>query len=235
MFGVLGKKKLAVKIKKKIVNYVQNDLFLEVIEDKTKLINAFNDSASFLSCKIYCTKRKYLPFLKPQAIEKKLRMIHRIKIKKKINLDRNLKKAANEVWNRFKSNPNKFLAMIYYLKDNDFTGIKKEILNALTLNRRKGIRELAKSLSSQINLTVQIVDKNIKNLFENIKKIERSLKDINQTKEKAQNKVTEILFPLTKKYIVELIKERHGDKLHINQHEASYLVKKLKEKFPNLI
>ena len=125
--------------------------------------------------------------------------------------------------------------MIYQLKENDFTLIKKEILNALTLNRRKGIRELAKSLSSQISLIVQPVDNNIKNLFKNVKEFEKSLKDKSQTEQKAQNKVAEISFPLTKKYIVELIKEYHGDKLCINQHKALYLVKKLKEKFPNLI
>ena len=97
MFGVLGKKKLAVRIKKKVLNYVQNDLFLKVINDTTKLVNSFNDFSLFLSYKIYCTKRKYLPLLKPQAIEKKLRMVHRIKNRRKVNLDRNLKEAANEV------------------------------------------------------------------------------------------------------------------------------------------
>jgi len=97
MFGVVGKKKLAVKIKKKVINYVQNDLFLEVTENKTKLTNAFNNSASFLSCKIYLIKKKYFSFSKPQAIEKRLRVMRRIKIRKKINLNRNLKKTADEI------------------------------------------------------------------------------------------------------------------------------------------
>ena len=99
MFGVLGKKKLAVKIKKKVIDYIQNDLFLKVNEDKTKLINAFNDSASFLSCKIYRTKKKCFSFSKFQAIEKKFKIMSRIKIRKKVNLNRILKKAADEIWN----------------------------------------------------------------------------------------------------------------------------------------
>lgn len=230
MFGVLGKKKLAVKIKKKVINYIQNDLLLEVNENKTKLTNAFNDSASFLSCKIYHTKRKYFPFSKPQAIEKRLRIMRRIKIRKKINLERNLKKVADDIWTQFKSNPNIFLPTIHHLKDNDFPSIKEEILNALKLNRRKGIRELAKSLFSQISLTVQTVDNDTKNLFE---KIEKSLQS--KVKQKTQNKVDTISMPVTKKYIVELIKEYHGDKLNIHQHKTLYLIKKLREKFPKLV
>jgi len=105
----------------------------------------------------------------------------------------------------------------------------------LQLNRRKGIRELAKSLSSQISLTIQAVDKDTKNLFENIEKIEKSLDDRDKVKQEAQNEVAEISIPLTKKYIIELIKEYRGDELYINQYKASYLVKKLREKFPDLI
>ena len=211
MFGVMGKKKLAVKIKKKVINYIQNDLFLNINENKTKLTNAFNDSASFLSYKIYCTKKNYFSFSKPQAIEKRLRIIRRIKMRKKVNLDRNLKKIANEIWNQFKKNPNKFLSTIHHLKDNDFRLIKEEILNALKFNRRKGIRELAKSLSSQLSLNTQVVDKNTKDLFANIENIEKSLKNIDKAKQKTRDKATEILsIPLTKKYIVKLIKKFHG-------------------------
>jgi hypothetical protein len=235
MFGVVGKKKLAVKIKKKVINYIQNDLFLEVNENKIKLTNVFNDSAYFLSCKIYCIKKKYFSFLKPQAIEKKLRVMRRINIRKKVNLKRNLKKVADDIWNRFKSNPNKFLSTIYHLKDNDFILIKEEILNALKLNRRKGIRELAKSLYSQLDLTVQVVDKNTKNLYDNIKKIEESLESRDKIKQKVQNKVTKISIPLSKRYIVKLIKEYYDEKLCITQYKASYLVKKLREKFPKLV
>jgi len=94
---------------------------------------------------------------------------------------------------------------------------------------------LAKSLSSQISLTIQAVDKDTKNLFENIEKIEKSLDDRDKVKQEAQNEVAEISIPLTKKYIIELIKEYRGDELYINQYKASYLVKKLREKFPDLI
>lgn len=233
MFGVMGKKKVAVQIKKKVINYIQNDLFLEINENKTMLTNVFNDSVSFLSCKIYSNKKNYFLFSKPQVIEKRLRTLRRIKIRKKLNLDRNSKKTADEIWNRFRSNPNKFLSTIHYLKNNDFTPIKEEILNALRLNRRKGIKELTKSLFSQIELIVPVVDKNTKYLFENIKKIEESLEDKN--KQNTRNKKTEISTPLTKKYIVELIKKFYGDKLYINQYKTLYLIKKLKKEFPKLV
>jgi retron-type reverse transcriptase len=97
IFGVLGKKKLAVRIKKEITNYIQNNLSLDVDGNKTKLTNVFKDSISFLSCKIYCTKRKYLSFSKPKAIEKRLKIMRRIKIKKKITINKNLKKSADNI------------------------------------------------------------------------------------------------------------------------------------------
>ena len=125
--------------------------------------------------------------------------------------------------------------MVHHFKNNDFIPIKEKILNALKLNRRKGIKELAKSLFSQISLTVPVVDKNTKNLFENIEKIEKFLKDKNKVKKETQNKIAKILILFIKKYIVELIKEYHGDELYINQHKALYLIKKLREKFPKLL
>jgi hypothetical protein len=84
-------------------------------------------------------------------------------------------------------------------------------------------------------LPVVATDKNTKNLLKNIVEIEKSLKDRNKTKQRAQNKVTEIPIPLNKKHIMQLIKRCHGDKLYISQYKAPYLVKKLQEKFPTLV
>ena len=41
-----------------------------MIEEKIQLTNIFNNFASFLSCKIYCTKRKYYCSWNPELLKK---------------------------------------------------------------------------------------------------------------------------------------------------------------------
>lgn len=233
--GVLGKKKLAVKIKSLFSDFIFNNFHLEANKEKTKLTNVFNDSANFLSCKIHNTKRKYLSFSKPKAIEKKVRVARRIKIRQNIYLNRVLKNSADNLWNRFKSNPNDFLSSIHHLKDHDFSSSKAEIINALKLNRRHGIRELAKIIPSQLSLFVEAVDKSTENLFSNIRNILETLENHNDTYRDNLTKITKTTMPLSKKFIVELISESYGTNLCISQQKASYLVTILNKRFPHLI
>ena len=68
---------------------------LEINEEKTRLINVYNDAARFLGMKIYCVKTKHLSISKPKAIEKRLRILNRIKIRKSIINNRILKDTAD--------------------------------------------------------------------------------------------------------------------------------------------
>lgn len=91
--AVLGKKTLALKIKESIKQFIENDLLLKI--NKKKVINVFNNSANFLSYKISCNKKKYFSFSKPKTLEKKIRIVHKIKLRMKINSDRLLKTSAD--------------------------------------------------------------------------------------------------------------------------------------------
>jgi hypothetical protein len=59
-------------------------LCFEVNKEKVKLTSVYNDAVRFLGIKISCVKAKHLSILKPRAIEKKLRIMNCIKIKKNI-------------------------------------------------------------------------------------------------------------------------------------------------------
>ena len=80
-----------------ITNFIQHNFFQETISNKARLISIFHDSIHFLSCKIYCKKKEYDQFLQIGGLEKKRRNNHKIKSKKKIVLNRNLKKSADNI------------------------------------------------------------------------------------------------------------------------------------------
>ena len=80
-----------------ITHFIQHHFFWEITPSKTRLINIFHDSIHFLSCKIYCTKKEYTLFSQSAGLEKKHRIGRQIKMKKKIVLNRNLKKSADNI------------------------------------------------------------------------------------------------------------------------------------------
>jgi hypothetical protein len=95
IIAVLGKKILVLKIKESIAQFIKNDLLLKIHKKKTKLINVLNNSSNFLSYQISCNKKKYFSFSKPKAIEKKIRIARKIKLRIKINSDNLLKISAD--------------------------------------------------------------------------------------------------------------------------------------------
>lgn len=93
--AILSKKKLALKIKETIKQFIKNDLLLKINKKKIKIINIFNNSANFLSYQISSNKKKYFSFSKPKTLEKKIRIAHKIKLRIKINSDKLLKTSAD--------------------------------------------------------------------------------------------------------------------------------------------
>ena len=77
-------KKLAIKLKSKVKMWIESDLRFEVNEKKTESICICNAAVSLLGIKIRYVKIKNLLLIKSKAIEKKLRIMNRIKIKKNI-------------------------------------------------------------------------------------------------------------------------------------------------------
>lgn len=229
IFGILSTKKWAIKYYKHITHFIQYNFFREIASAKTKLVNLFHDSMHFLSCRIYCTKKEYAPFFQGDGgLEKKRRISRKIKIKKKIIINKNLKKSADNIWHLYQSSPYLFLsAMVFPLQNKDFAWMKKKMLAILKLNRRKGIRELSKLLMNEM------ADKNTKILSRQLlgnpqpcRNLEKSWKIAPKTKSSTQ---------CNKNYIIDLIKWYYGNTLFIHKHKTPYLIKKLREKFRDLI
>ena len=54
--GIVGKKKSAIKIRRSIVVFIQQNFYTDIVINKIKLTNLLYDAIYFLSCKIYYVK-----------------------------------------------------------------------------------------------------------------------------------------------------------------------------------
>ena len=77
--------------------FIQQNFYTDIVINKIKLTNLLYDAIYFLSCKIYYVKIQSLLSVKSNATEKKLRLTRRIEMKKKVFLDKTLKKSADDV------------------------------------------------------------------------------------------------------------------------------------------
>jgi Type II intron maturase len=228
IFGILSNKKWAVKCYNNITSFIQHHFFREIALAETRLINVFHDSIHFLSCRIYCTKKEYAPFFQSVGLEKKHRIHRKIKIKNKIILNKNLKKSADNIWHLYQNNPYVFLsAIVFPLQNKNFAWMKKKMLAILKLNRRKGIRELSKFLMNEMT------DKHTKMLSRQLLGDSKTSKNFEKFCTKTSKRRN--LAQCSKNYIIDFIKWYYGDTLFINKHKTSYLIRKLREKFHNLI
>lgn len=224
IFGILSNKKWAMKCYNDITHFIQHHFFWEITPSKTRLINIFHDSIHFLSCKIYCTKKEYTLFSQSAGLEKKHRIGRKIKMKKKIVLNRNLKKSADNIWHLYQRNPYVFLStMVFTLQNKNLAWMKKKMWAIIKLNRRKGIRELSKFLTNEI------ADKNTKILSRQL------LGDPQPCRNLKKPYKTESSVQCSKNYIVDFIKWHYGDTLSIHKHKTPHLIRKLREKFRHII
>ena len=84
LFGLRCKQNIAIKLKKKILNFIKSKLFLKMENKNIKLINPFNNSVDFLSCKISFVKKRDSSFLKNKNLEKKFRIRQELTKKQEI-------------------------------------------------------------------------------------------------------------------------------------------------------
>lgn len=228
IFGISSHKKWAIKCYNDITHFIQHHFFLEITSSKTKLVNIFHDSIHFLSCKIYNTHKKYTLFLRKNGFETKLRIRRKMTLKKKIILNRHLKKSADNIWHLYKKNPHVFLStLIGPLQNKKFYWMKKKMWTIFTLNRRKGVRELSKFLMNEMaDKKTRVLSKQLLSGSEPFKNFKKSGKTIPQTTKPVL---------LSKNYTIDVIKWYYGDTLFIYKYQTPYLIKKLQEKFRNLI
>lgn len=88
--------------------------------------------------------------------------------------------------------------MVFPLQDKNFVWMKKKMLTILTLNRRKGIRELSKLLMNEM------VDKNTKMLFRQLLSDSQPYRNLKKPVE--INSKIEGSAQCSKNYIIDLIK-----------------------------
>ena len=227
IFGMLSNKKWALKCCNSITSFIQHHFFRGITSAKTRLINIFHDSIHFLSCRIHCTKKEYA-FFQDSGFEKKRRISRKIKKNKKIILNRNLKKSADNIWHLYQSSPGIFLSgMVFPLQNKNFVWMKKKVLAILKLNRRKGIRELSKFLMNETtDKNTKILSRQLLGDLQPYENCRKSWKIAPEIKNSVQ---------WSKSYTIDLIKWYYGNTLFIHRHKTPYLIKKLREKFRCLI
>lgn len=92
IFGVKGKKEIAVQYRQKIIKFISEQLFFKIYEKKVKFIDVSKNSVSFLSCKIYNIKRTNLLSVKSKILEHNSKIKRNIKIQRKIEKNKSFKK-----------------------------------------------------------------------------------------------------------------------------------------------
>lgn len=118
-------------------------------------------------------------------------------------------------------------AIVFPLQNKNFAWMKQKMLAILKLNRRKGIRELSKFLMNEMT------DKHTKMLSRQLLGDPKPSKNFEKSCTKTSKRRN--LTQCSKNYIIDFIKWYYGDALFIHKHKTSYLIRKLREKFYNLI
>lgn len=222
IIGVLAKKKLALKLKSQVLMWIESNLCFDVNEEQTTLTNVYNDAFRFLGIKIHCVKTKHFFISKSTAIEKKLRIMNRIKIRKDIVKNRISKNIADLIWNKYRKKPIKLLAFVKNLdkcKNKDF---EFEIIEMLKLQRIQKVRSLAKKILEFKKDTLNL-DAGIKLIFKNLTNIEKILSNLKIVKKEIIEKVKMFTRSLNNKFIVNQIKTKYSEMLDIISCDSTYL------------
>lgn len=221
LIGVLAKKKFVLKLKSQVLTWIENELRFEINEEKTKLTNVYNDTVRFLGMTIHCVKSKHLSISKSKAIEKKVRIMNRIKIRKNIINNRISKNTAELIWNKYRKKPIELLALVQNLDKCTNKYFESEIIEILKMQRKQRIHFLAEKIV-EIKKHVLNLDLATKVIFNNITNIEKILSNLKTVKEKIIKKVKMFTRPLTNKFIVNQIKVEYGEILNIVSCDIKY-------------
>lgn len=219
--GILGSKKIARKIQKLVSAKIKNSLHLEIKEEKTKLTNIYNDKAHFLGTIIYSRKEKHLTSFKPQAIEKRRRVMNRINLRKTTIEKKINKKSAMEIWKNMMENPDRLTDVTNNIK-------KPEFIQIIQNNRRAGLRKLAIKLVEMEN-ELQLLDSEsieIKKAIETLKKVAQNE---NVIEKQIKNKTKLMTKPLTKTYIIQKIVEIYGDEIFLGTENTKSKIEVLRK------
>lgn len=219
VFGIQGSKKSILELKRKILNFLKNDLFLEKNKVKIQLGNVFKSPLSFLSYRIYYVKKKYKWYLKNRMPYKRVEISHIFNSILKTKQSIFLKNLMDKIWHEFKFYSNNSRDIPYLLKSDNEYVTEKKLFNSFKLNKRQKFYKFIQHLFLQMRL-------NIRNYF----KFETFLNNQWKILQKSKHELFFKKVILDKKYVLKLFLRYYNSFLCIDKYPYSYLNKKFKQK-----